>query len=92
MQMQGGQINQPQHLQQNMPANPMQQNLMNPMSDANRHNLEYDEENSNYLGGLDPKRTYRKKKTWCMSLKILIETPALDHRLNESFEIEIGSN
>ena len=27
-----------------------------------------------------------------MSLKIVIETPALDHRLNESFEIEIGSN
>lgn len=27
-----------------------------------------------------------------MNLKISIETPELDHRLNESFEIEIGSN
>lgn len=49
--------------------------------------------NQNALMGLnDPKRTYRKKKTWCMNLKISIETPELDHRLNESFEIEIGSN
>lgn len=44
------------------------------------------------LGALDPKRTYRKKKTWCMNLKITIETPELDNKLNESFEIEIGSN
>jgi PHP family Zn ribbon phosphoesterase len=44
------------------------------------------------MGINDPKRTYRKKKTWCMNLKISIETPELDHRLNESFEIEIGSN
>jgi hypothetical protein len=49
--------------------------------------------NSNQLlNANDPKRTYRKKKTWCMNLKISIETPELDHRLNESFEIEIGSN
>jgi hypothetical protein len=49
--------------------------------------------NSNTLMGMnDPKRTYRKKKTWCMNLKISIETPELDHRLNEQFEIEIGSN
>lgn len=49
--------------------------------------------NSNQLMNLnDPKRTYRKKKTWCMNLKISIETPELDHRLNEQFEIEIGSN
>lgn len=27
-----------------------------------------------------------------MNLKIVIETPELDHRLNETFEIEIGSN
>ena len=44
------------------------------------------------MGVNDPKRTYRKKKTWCMNLKISIETPELDHRLNEQFEIEIGSN
>jgi uncharacterized ubiquitin-like protein YukD len=44
------------------------------------------------MNALDPKRTYRKKKTWNMILKISIETPELDHRLNESFEIEIGSN
>jgi hypothetical protein len=45
---------------------------------------------------LDPmgndKRTYRKKKTWCMNLKIQIETPELQNRLDEQFEIEIGSN
>jgi len=41
---------------------------------------------------LDPKRTYRKKKTWMLYLNITIETPELDNRLNESFEIEIGSN
>ena len=70
----------------------MQQNMINQMGDHGRHGIDYDEENSNYMGGLDPKRTYRKKKTWCMSLKIVIETPALDHRLNESFESEIGSN
>ena len=40
----------------------------------------------------DPKRTYRKKKTWMLYLNITIETPELDNRLNESFEIEIGSN
>jgi len=40
----------------------------------------------------DPKRTYRKKKTWNLCLHITIETPELDHRLNESFDIEIGSN
>ena len=40
--------------------------------------------NSNAMMGInDPKRTYRKKKTWCMNLKISIETPELDHRLNE---------
>lgn len=38
------------------------------------------------------KRTYRKKKTWMLYLNITIETPELDNRLNESFEIEIGSN
>jgi len=27
-----------------------------------------------------------------MNLKITIETPELDHKLNEAFEIEIGSN
>lgn len=49
--------------------------------------------NSNQImGGIDPKRTYRKKKTWCMNLKITIETPELDHKLDEAFEIEIGSN
>lgn len=45
---------------------------------------------------LDPlgndKRTYRKKKTWCMNLKIHVETPELQNRLDEQFEIEIGSN
>ena len=41
---------------------------------------------------MDPKRTYRKKKTWCLNLNITIETPELDNRLNESFQIEIGSN
>jgi uncharacterized ubiquitin-like protein YukD len=40
----------------------------------------------------DPKRTYRKKKTWNMTLKISIETPELDNKLDETFEVEIGSN
>lgn len=40
----------------------------------------------------DPKRTYRKKKTWNLCLHITIETPELDHKLNENFDIEIGSN
>lgn len=43
------------------------------------------------LPSLD-KRTYRKKKTWMLYLNITIETPELDNRLNETFEIEIGSN
>jgi len=51
------------------------------------------ENSSQMMGGaLDPKRTYRKKKTWCMNLKISVETPELDHKLDEQFEIEIGSN
>ena len=37
-------------------------------------------------------RTYRKKKTWPLYLNITIETPELDNKLNESFQIEIGSN
>lgn len=37
-------------------------------------------------------RVYRKKKSWCLNLNITIETPELDNKLNESFEIEIGSN
>jgi uncharacterized ubiquitin-like protein YukD len=48
--------------------------------------------NSNQMLLNDPKRTYRKKKTWSMNLKITIETPELDNKLDESFEIEIGSN
>jgi len=52
-------------------------------------NLDSLDPNSNML---DPKRHYRKKKTWSMSLKISIETPELDHKLDETFEIEIGSN
>ena len=44
------------------------------------------------LAGQDQRRTYRKKKTWCLNLNITIETPELDNKLNESFEIEIGSN
>ena len=43
-------------------------------------------------GGPDPKRTYRKKKTWCLNLNINVEAPEYDNRLNENFEIEIGSN
>ena len=46
-------------------------------------------------GGLmnrDQRRIYRKKKSWCLNLNITIETPELDNKLNESFEIEIGSN
>jgi hypothetical protein len=53
----------------------------------------------NMMGGMDMQdpnsnltRHYRKKKTWSMTLKISIETPELDHKLDESFEIEIGSN
>ena len=44
------------------------------------------------MAGQDPKRTYRKKKAWCLNLNISIETPELDHRLDEQFELEIGSN
>lgn len=43
-------------------------------------------------GGHDQRRIYRKKKSWCLTLNITIETPELDNKLNESFEIEIGSN
>jgi len=52
------------------------------------------EQGDSQLGApnIDPKRTYRKKKTWMLYLNITIETPELDNRLNESFEIEIGSN
>ena len=31
----------------------------------------------------DPKRTYRKKKTWNLCLHITIETPELDHKLKD---------
>lgn len=44
------------------------------------------------LGIGSDKRTYRKKKFWCYKLNISIETPELDNKLNEQFEIEIGSN
>ena len=44
------------------------------------------------MGIGNDKRTYRKKKAWCYKLNITIETPELDNKLNESFEIEIGSN
>jgi hypothetical protein len=40
----------------------------------------------------DPRRQYKKKKTWFLTLNITIETPSLDNRYNESFKIEIGSN
>lgn len=65
--------------QQMMNAN--QVNSMQALSGQN------DFDNSNL-----EKRTYRKKKTWCLNLNITIETPELDNKLNESFEIEIGSN
>lgn len=69
-------------------VHPMNQQGFVPM----HHNLNpYDMENV-YQAGSDPKRTYRKKKTWCLNLNITIETPELDHRLNETFDIEIGSN
>ncbi len=67
---------------------------MNPSGQGSSMNQllsQNDLENSN-MGLADPKRTYRKKKTWCLNLNITIETPELDHKLNESFEIEIGSN
>ncbi len=44
------------------------------------------------MGIGNDKRTYRKKKAWCYKLNITIETPELDNKLNEKFEIEIGSN
>jgi hypothetical protein len=40
----------------------------------------------------DSRRTYRKRKAWCLNLNISIETPDRDNKFNESFEIEIGSN
>ena len=43
------------------------------------------------MGGQHP-RSYRKKKAWPLYLNITIETPELDNKLNESFQIEIGSN
>jgi hypothetical protein len=43
------------------------------------------------MAGQHP-RTYRKKKAWPLYLNITIETPDLDNKLNESFQIEIGSN
>mmetsp|Transcript_27996 Transcript_27996/g.42321 ORF Transcript_27996/g.42321 Transcript_27996/m.42321 type:complete len:691 (-) Transcript_27996:29-2101(-) len=42
--------------------------------------------------GSDLKRTYRKKKIWCLNLNITIETPDLDNKFNETFPIEISSN
>ncbi len=42
--------------------------------------------------GSDLKRTYRKKKTWCLNLNITIETPDLDNKFNETFQIEVASH
>jgi len=68
------------------------QNYLQGGPDSGMHsNMGSMDANSNQLMGMD-KRTYRKKKTWCMNLKITIETPELDHKLDETFEIEIGSN
>ena len=64
---------------------------MQPLNNAAPGANEYDSQNMP-LNSQDPKRTYRKKKTWCLNVNITIETPELDHKLNESFEIEIGSN
>ena len=40
----------------------------------------------------DSRRTYRKRKAWCLNLNITIETPDRDNKFNESFEIEIFKN
>jgi hypothetical protein len=35
-------------------------------------------------GGLnDPRRQYKKKKSWYLTLKVTIETPSLDNKFNE---------
>lgn len=44
------------------------------------------------LGLQDPRRQYKKKKTWYLTLNVTIETPSLDNKYNESFKVEIGSN
>jgi len=67
--------------------------MINNVNDRAAHQEMGSMDSNQMMGGvLDPKRTYRKKKTWCMNLKITIETPEMDHKLNETFEIEIGSN
>jgi len=64
-------------------APPMQnQHFMNPAM-----NMDPEGSASN-----DPRRQYKKKKSWFWTLNITIETPSLDNQFNESFEIEIGSN
>jgi len=56
------------------------------------HHMQHDQDpQQSGIPSLD-KRTYRKKKTWMLYLNITIETPELENRLNETFEIEIGSN
>lgn len=55
------------------------------------HGMDADDNSNLELSGVD-KRQYRKKKSWLLTLKITIETPDLDNKLNESFEIDIGSN
>ncbi len=51
---------------------------------------DHDSTSASLIG--DSRRTYRKRKAWCLNLNITIETPDRDNKLNESFEIEIGSN
>lgn len=55
------------------------------------HGMDADDNSNLELSGVD-KRQYRKKKSWLLTLKVTIETPDLDNKLNESFDIEIGSN
>ena len=68
-------------MQGHQAQNPQQQQFM--MQQMQDQDGEFD---------MNHPRTYRKKKTWPLYLNITIETPELDNKLNESFQIEIGSN
>lgn len=80
--------------QHNMHLMAQQQDMMVPGGNPGMPFHPGDAENGGLNSSAHDQRTrvYRKKKSWCLNLNITIETPELDNKLNESFEIEIGSN
>lgn len=79
--------------QHNMHQMALQQEMMAAGGNPNMPFAGNDADNGGLNSSHDQRtRVYRKKKSWCLNLNITIETPELDNKLNESFEIEIGSN